>query len=73
MIERPEKFGGNLSLGSYAELAELYKSGKLHPMDLKNAVAVHINQLVEPVRNHFARNARAKKLLAQVKGFEVTR
>lgn len=72
-IERPSKFGGNLSIGSYDELEEIYASGKLHPMDLKNAVAAHINELVEPVRKHFEKNAKAKKLLAQVKKFDVTR
>lgn len=72
-IKRPNKFGGNLSISSYKELADIYKSGKLHPMDLKNAVGNHINQLIEPVRKHFEKNAKAKKLLAQVKTFEVTR
>ncbi|MCD6495743.1 MAG: tyrosine--tRNA ligase [Candidatus Aenigmarchaeota archaeon] len=72
-VQRPPKFGGDMSIGSYEELVKLYKSGKLHPMDLKNAVAEHINQLVEPVRKRFEKNARARKLLAEVRSFEVTR
>ncbi len=71
-VKRPEKFGGNLSIESYSDLVGIYKSGKLHPMDLKNAVSDHINQLVEPVRKHFEKNAKAKKLLEKVKNFEVT-
>lgn len=71
-IERPARFGGNVSFSSYAELEKAYKEGKLHPMDLKNATAFCINQMVEPVRKHFEKGA-AKKLLEQVKSFEVTR
>lgn len=72
-IRRPEKFGGDLSIESYKELENLYSSGKLHPADLKAAVAAEINKLLEPVRKHFATNAKARKLAEQVKSFEVTR
>ncbi len=72
-IERSSRFGGDLCIESYDKLEKIYASGKLHPMDLKNAVATHINELVDPVRKHFAKSAKAKKLLAQVKSFEVTR
>ncbi len=72
-IERPEKFGGNMSIGSYDELAKIYSRGKLHPMDLKNATATHINKMIEPVRKHFEKNVKARKLLEQVKGYQLTR
>ena len=72
-IERPEKFGGNLSIGSYADLVELYREGKLHPADLKKAVAKHIDLLIDPIRKHFAKNAKAKKLHEQVQALQVTR
>ena len=68
-IERPSKFGGNVSFSSYAELEGAYTSGKLHPMDLKSATAKHVNELLEPVRKHFEKNAKAKKLLAQINTF----
>lgn len=71
-IERPAKFGGNVSFSSSAELEKAYKEGKLHPMDLKNATAFCINQMIEPVRKHFEKGA-AKELLEQVRSFEVTR
>ncbi len=52
-IHRAEKFGGNkLYIGYDALLAE-YKSGALHPMDLKNGVADALYSLLEPVRAHF--------------------
>jgi tyrosyl-tRNA synthetase len=51
IIERPEKFGGNLEL-SENELKELYSSEELHPMDLKNAVASYLINFFEPVREY---------------------
>lgn len=72
-IERPEKFGGYLEIKSYDELENVYKGGKLHPMDLKNAVSNYINGLIEPVRLHFEKDRKAKELLQKVKGFDVTR
>lgn len=71
-IERQQKFGGNLELENFDELAKIYSEGKLHPMDLKNSVALHIDKMVAPAREHFA-SGKAKKLLEQVRGFEVTR
>lgn len=71
-IERPAKFGGNMELGSRNELHEMYSSGQLHPMDLKEAVAGHVNKMLAPVRKHFSKG-KPKKLLEEVKGFEVTR
>ncbi len=72
-IKRPEKFGGDLNVESYSELEKLYSSGKLHPADLKAAVAAEMNTLLEPIRRHFSANAKARKLAEQVKSFEVTR
>jgi tyrosyl-tRNA synthetase len=72
-IERPEKWGGNLEFKSYKELEEAFADKKLHPMDLKTAVAVKINELIEPVRKHFETNKKAKELLEQVKSFQVTK
>lgn len=71
-IKRPAKFGGDVSFGSYAELEAAYVAGKIHPMDLKNAVADYIDRLIEPIRKHFAKGKPAK-LLEQVKSFTVTR
>jgi len=72
-IERPEKFGGNLELNSYDDLVKVFEKGDLHPMDLKPAVADYINKLVEPVREHFKKNKKAKELLEKIKSFKITR
>lgn len=72
-IKRPEKFGGDLELHNYDELVKVYAKGELHPMDLKQAVAGYVNEMLEPVRQHFEKNKKAKNLFEQVQGFEVTR
>jgi tyrosyl-tRNA synthetase len=72
-IERPEKFGGNISFKSYEDLEKNFSEKKVHPMDLKAVLIKYLDQLIEPVRRHFQENAEAKKLLEQVQSFQVTR
>ncbi len=50
VIERPEKWGGNLSYKSYSCLEKDFVDKKLHPLDLKMALAKEIDKLLEPVR-----------------------
>ncbi len=49
-IDRPEKYGGYLELGSEDEFLEAYRSGDLHPADLKSAVSEALIDIFEPVR-----------------------
>lgn len=72
-VERPEKFGGNLTFEDYKELEEAFVAKKVHPMDVKSCAAKYINLALTPVREHFATDAKAKKLLEQVQSFNVTR
>ena len=72
-IKRPEKFGGNLTIKRYEELEKLFGEGKLHPMDLKTAVAEYLNHLMDPIRKKLHENKKAMKLYEEIKGFEVTR
>lgn len=72
-IERPAKFGGKLSVASYAELEKLFAEKQVHPQDLKASVSRLLNKLLEPVRQHFQDDEEARRLLEQVKSFEVTR
>ena len=51
LIERPEKFGGNLEL-SYNELLEIYAKNELHPLDLKNSVIKRLIEILKPVRDY---------------------
>jgi tyrosyl-tRNA synthetase len=72
-VNRSPKFGGPVTFTSYGELETEFKAGKLHPMDLKAAVATEIDLLVEPVRTHFEKDPAARRLLEQVNSFQVTR
>ncbi|RLG20396.1 tyrosine--tRNA ligase [Candidatus Micrarchaeota archaeon] len=60
-IERPAKFGGKLELQTFDELARVYKEGKLHPADLKNAVADELSEILKPVRTYFEKNKGARE------------
>ncbi len=55
LIERPEKFGGNLEL-SYQDLLEVYAKNELHPLDLKNSVIKRLTEILEPVREYLKSN-----------------
>jgi tyrosyl-tRNA synthetase len=73
MIKRQEKYGGNLEIQSYEELGKMFRSGKLHPADLKKETAAALNEIIEPVREHFEKNKKAKELYEFVKKQQVTR
>ena len=49
-IERPKKFGGNVKYSSYEKIETDFKSKKLHPLDLKNAVAKELIILLRAFR-----------------------
>ncbi len=52
-IKRDEKYGGEIQSKNYEELKKIYSSGKLHPLDLKNAVAEEIEKIISPIRRNF--------------------
>lgn len=52
-VERPAKFGGNIIYSSYEELEKDYADKKLHPQDLKNAVAEWLIKKLAPARKYF--------------------
>jgi tyrosyl-tRNA synthetase len=53
VVERPPKWGGNITYYSYADVEKSFLEKKIHPMDLKNATSIYINKIIEPVRKHF--------------------
>ncbi|MBW2995661.1 tyrosine--tRNA ligase, partial [Candidatus Woesearchaeota archaeon] len=71
-IERPEKFGGNISYDSYSKLENDFVEGKLHPLDFKKAVAEYLVKLLEPARKRFEKPA-IKKLRQEIEKVEITR
>ena len=58
VIERPDKFGGNLEFNSYSDLEGTYLSGSLHPLDLKNGTAAALFQIVKPMQDACKENSK---------------
>lgn len=52
-IERKEEHGGDVTYNSYEHLEKDYVEKKLHPQDLKAAVAEWLIQKLEPARKYF--------------------
>ena len=50
VVERDKKYGGNLVYKNYEEVERDFIEKKLHPLDLKNAVAREINKMLENFR-----------------------
>ncbi len=53
VIERPEKYGGDLKYNNYINLEEDFVSGAVHPADIKNTLGRELIRLLEPVRKYF--------------------
>ncbi|MFN7991219.1 MAG: tyrosine--tRNA ligase [Candidatus Micrarchaeia archaeon] len=69
-IERPSKFGGDIDIADAGELKRIYAEGKLHPMDLKNAVGRELIALLRPSREYFEKN---RGYLDQIAQKDITR
>lgn len=50
VIDRPEKFGGQLIYEDYQVLENEFAEKQLHPGDLKNGVEKALNKLLDPIR-----------------------
>ena len=49
-VERPEKFGGNVTYTSYQDLENDFAQKKLHPGDLKSTVSKYVTEIIRPIR-----------------------
>lgn len=61
VVKRPEKFGGDKSYKSYKEIEEDFVNKKLHPEDLKKAVAEEIIALLKPVKKDLDKKLKIAK------------
>lgn len=50
-VERPEKFGGNVSYSDYSQLESDFVEKKLHPGDLKQTVGNYLTKIISPIRD----------------------
>jgi len=64
-VKRDQKWGGDITYASYGDLEKDYKEKKLHPQDLKAAVAEWLTQKLEPARKYFE-NPQRKATLEEI-------
>lgn len=53
-VERSEENGGNIDFLKYEDLEKSFANQELHPGDLKAAVEVYLNALLDPIRQEFS-------------------
>jgi len=53
LIERSEKFGGNLEFENYSDLEKSFENKSVHPLDLKNACGKYLNEICGEIRKNF--------------------
>lgn len=63
VLSRAIEYGGPMSFNKYDQLEEAFAKQDVHPGDLKNAVLIYLNQLLEPIRKEFESEAMQKIVL----------
>lgn len=71
-IKRSDKFGGDKTYFSHEDLVKDFKDKKLHPMDLKLAMADKLVEILAPAREHFSKPS-IKKLKEEMDKLLITR
>jgi tyrosyl-tRNA synthetase len=52
VVKRDKKYGGDLVYHNYEQIEKDFVAKKLHPLDLKNAVAEEVIQILKPIWKH---------------------
>lgn len=65
VIQRDEKFGGDVEIDTYAHLEMLFKEKSLHPVDLKNAIADFLVRKLARAREYFDKHTDLLKELGE--------
>jgi tyrosyl-tRNA synthetase len=56
VIERPSKYGGDVSYGTFDQIKKDYEHNKIHPKDLKLATSRYLDKIIAPVRDYLYNN-----------------
>jgi tyrosyl-tRNA synthetase len=56
VVERPSKYGGNISYSSFAQIKLDYEQKKIHPKDLKLSTSRYLDKIISPVRAYLQNN-----------------
>lgn len=62
VVDRPQSKGGRIRYPSYRQLEDDFLGGRLHPLDVKSALAEALIERLEPARRQFARRESAAQL-----------
>jgi tyrosyl-tRNA synthetase len=62
LIERPEKFGGNLEFKDYKALKKAVKEKSVHPLDVKNTASKYITSLLSEIESQREELEKLEKL-----------
>jgi tyrosyl-tRNA synthetase len=72
-VSRKEENGGDSKYTNYEDVEKDFLEEKLHPSDLKPSLAKAINEILQPVRDHFKNDKNAAELLKKVKSYKPTK
>ncbi|WP_048062676.1 tyrosine--tRNA ligase [Caldivirga maquilingensis] len=72
-VKRPSEYGGPVEYWTFDELTKDYVEGKIHPLDLKNAVIEEAVKFLEPYWKWFSNGEGAKLLSDMSSMIKVTR
>ena len=50
-VERPEKFGGNITYSDYTQIETDFAGRQLHPGDLKQTIGNYLVKIISPIRD----------------------
>ncbi len=63
VVERDEKYGGDVEFNSYEELENAFASREIHPLDLKNSVANYLINILSPIRKKMENNPLLEEMM----------
>ena len=64
-VERPAKYGGNVSYSKYGQMELDFGSGRLHPGDLKRTVGEYLVKVMAPIRDKLAMGPELRKMISE--------
>lgn len=53
VVKRAQENGGDIKFETYQPLEDSFKNEEIHPADLKAAVEIYMNKLLDPIRKKF--------------------
>ncbi len=68
IVRRPQKYGGDVIYTKYEELEKDFVEGRLHPLDLKKAVAEYLIEMIKPIRERILRDSEASAVVREIAG-----